>query len=159
MSSSSIFISLARMHHISNLSKFRRLKRFAMQSSVSGFTGKPGILIFHGTKESNKTFLEHAKGLRYLDFRHVDTKSFTRNGDLRLADGKHGLEEVTNTSDLVVKLDLLGEKEWFRKKMGMQKGAVQIHSNILPVKVLPTRSRQMHDMYATSRQATSSCSR
>lgn len=74
----------------------------------------------------------------------MDTKPFTGNGDLLLADGKHGLEELANTGDLVVKLDLMGEKEWFRKKMRMQKGAVHGRSNILLVRRLP--SRQMHDM-------------
>ncbi|KAF9485190.1 hypothetical protein BDN70DRAFT_678981 [Pholiota conissans] len=122
---SSIFISLARMHHISNPSKFRRLKRFAAQSCVSGFvkTGKPGILVFDGPQSSIKEFLEHARGLRYLDFHHVDTKPL--NGGpttTRLADGRVGLEEVKDTSELLRKLDGVGEREWFRRQIGMQKG-------------------------------------
>ncbi|KAF8968028.1 hypothetical protein BDZ97DRAFT_448407 [Flammula alnicola] len=124
MTPSQIFISLARMHHIYNPSKFRRLKRFAAQSNVSGFVkaGRPGILVFDGEKDSIKIFLEHARGLRYLDFHHVDTKLFSENAKLRLADAKCGLQEVEDTSELIRRLDILGEKEWFRKQMGMSKG-------------------------------------
>lgn len=104
-------------------------------------TGKPGILVFDGTKQSNKMFLEHAKGteahatvlvythsdsyqgLRYLDFHHLDTKLFSEDASLRLAAGKNGLDEIESTNDIVVKLQTIGEKEWFRKEMGMQKGA------------------------------------
>ncbi len=42
---------------------------------------------------------------------------------------KYGLEELASTSELISKLDVIGEKEWFRKQMGMQKGAVHSRSN------------------------------
>ncbi|KAF8199660.1 hypothetical protein BJ912DRAFT_949852, partial [Pholiota molesta] len=112
-----VFLSLARMHHISNPSKFRRLKRFAAQSRISGFvkTGKPGILVFDGPKDSIKTFLEHARG------RLMDEDPWNHCSENRLADGRIGLEEVKDTNDLVRRLDIVGEKEWFRRQMGMQK--------------------------------------
>ncbi|KAF9561968.1 hypothetical protein CPC08DRAFT_707016 [Agrocybe pediades] len=124
MSPPQLFISIARMHHISNPSKFRRLKRFAMQSNVSGIvkTGKPGVLVFDGEKESVKTFLEHARGLRYLDFHHVDTKPFTNDRGRRIADAKLGLSEVEDMNAMVSILDSIGEKDWFRSQMKMTKG-------------------------------------
>jgi hypothetical protein len=101
MSPPTLFISLVRMHRalsepqfrwclrltaryfradISNPSKFRRLKRFALQADVSGLVkvstwhvdlvnlypestqiGKPGVLVFDGEKECISTFLEHAR--------------------------------------------------------------------------------------------------
>lgn len=88
-------------------------------------------------------------GLRYLDFHHVDTKPVSGKGDLRLADGKYGLEELASTSELISKLDVMGEKEWFRKQMGMQKGAVHSRSNTLPVRLIT--SRQMHDILPPNR--------
>ncbi|KAF5327185.1 hypothetical protein D9619_004399 [Psilocybe cf. subviscida] len=117
---SQIYISVARMHHISNPSKFRRLKRFAEQSNVSGLvkTGKPGILVFDGERESIKVFLEHARGLRYLDFHHLDTKPLALG---RVADAKSGLQEVHSTSELVNRLESVREKDWFRVQMRMAK--------------------------------------
>ncbi|KAF8798947.1 hypothetical protein BYT27DRAFT_6884819 [Phlegmacium glaucopus] len=117
------FISLVRMHHISNPSKFRRLKRYATQASVSGLvkTGKPGVVVFEGEQTAIKSFLENAKGLRYLDFHHLDTKplSINSNNNVRLADSKLGLHEVENMNELVEALDTIGEKQWFRQQMGM----------------------------------------
>jgi hypothetical protein len=52
----------------------------------------------------------------------VDTKIFCESSENRLADGRIGLEEVKDTNDLVRRLDIVGEKEWFRRQMGMQKG-------------------------------------
>ncbi|KAF8907350.1 hypothetical protein CPB84DRAFT_1844047 [Gymnopilus junonius] len=124
MSPSQLFISIARMHHISNPSKFRRLRRFAEHSNVSGFVkkGKPGVLLFEGYETSVKEFLEHARGLRYLDFHHVDTKPFLRCRK-RLSEGKNGLQEVNDMNELIIRVDSIGEKEWFRSHMGMSKGS------------------------------------
>ncbi|KIM40013.1 hypothetical protein M413DRAFT_190108 [Hebeloma cylindrosporum] len=124
MSLPTLFISLVRMHHISNPSKFRRLKRFALQANVSGLVkiGKPGVLVFDGERECIRTFLESARGLRYLDFHHVDTKPFPNAGSGRVADAKNGLREVSDMKELIRALDIVGEKEWFRRKMGMIKG-------------------------------------
>ena len=69
---------------ISNLSKFRRLKRHATQANVSGLvkvmpprkkilvyhdilmqnfqTKKPGVVVFEGEQIAIKSFLENAKG-------------------------------------------------------------------------------------------------
>ncbi|KAH6909057.1 hypothetical protein BKA70DRAFT_223928 [Coprinopsis sp. MPI-PUGE-AT-0042] len=57
-------IAIVRMHHISNPHKFRRLKRYALQSQVSGLAkkGKPGIVVFDGQPQSIKEFLAHARG-------------------------------------------------------------------------------------------------
>ncbi|CAA7266909.1 unnamed protein product [Cyclocybe aegerita] len=119
-----LFISLIRMHHISNPSKFRRLKRFAVQAKVSGLakTGKPGVAIFDGDKESIKAFLENARGLRYVDFHHVTTKLVVNGIEKRVADGQIGLQEVQDMNKLVNLLDGIGEKEWFRTEMGMSRG-------------------------------------
>jgi len=122
------FISLVRMHHISNLSKFRRLKRHATQANVSGLVKikKPGILVFEGEQTAIKSFLENAKGLRYLDFHHLDTKPFiiNSNNKIRLADSKPGLHEVENMNELVKALDAIGEKEWFKQQMGMKRNMI-----------------------------------
>ncbi|TFK40230.1 hypothetical protein BDQ12DRAFT_488607 [Crucibulum laeve] len=120
---SQLFISIARMHHISNPSKFRRLRRHALQSEVSGLvkTGKPGVLVLDGKKAKIKTFLERARELRYLDFHHVDMQPLPMDMMIRLADGKFGLQEVTNMSELIKALDRISLKEWFRNQMGMAK--------------------------------------
>ncbi|KAF9048690.1 hypothetical protein BJ165DRAFT_1461759 [Panaeolus papilionaceus] len=117
-----LFVSIARMHHISNPSKFRRLKRFAVQAPVSGLvkTGKPGVLVFDGTESSIKKFLQDARGLRYLDFHHVDTKSYGASKS-RIIDGTPGLREVESMADIIDTLDKIGEKSWFRSEMGMTK--------------------------------------
>jgi len=62
-------------------------------------------------------------GLRYLDFCHLDTKPLENYRDRRAADGKLGLHEVDDMNEMVTKLDLIGEKEWFRGEMKMGKGA------------------------------------
>ncbi|KAH9481676.1 hypothetical protein JR316_0006203 [Psilocybe cubensis] len=110
--------------NISNPLKLRRLKRFAVKAQVDGFvkTGKPGVLVFDGPKESIKAFLELTKGLRYLDFRHVDTKPIKNERLLPNGDGSSGLQEVADMNELVNRLDRIGEKEWFREQMGMSKG-------------------------------------
>jgi len=117
------FISLVRMHHISNPSKFRRLKRHAIQANVSGLAkiGKPGVVVFEGEQIAIKSFLENVKALRYLDFHHLNTKPLliNLNNNIRLADSKPGLREVENMNELVKALDMIGEKQWFRQQMGM----------------------------------------
>ncbi|KIL59576.1 hypothetical protein M378DRAFT_84910 [Amanita muscaria Koide BX008] len=87
--------------NIRSRTKLRRLKQYAVNSNISGLvkTGKPGVLVFDGTRESIKTFLENARmvkfcvqgvdlGLgpvsRYLDFHHVDTSPLPRFVVLRL---------------------------------------------------------------------------
>ncbi len=77
----------------------------------------------------------------------MDTKP--ASGHLRLSDGKYGLEELASTSELISKLDVIGEKEWFRKQMGMQKGAVHSRSNTPSVRLIT--SRQMHDTLPLNR--------
>ncbi|KAG2017820.1 hypothetical protein CC2G_007296 [Coprinopsis cinerea AmutBmut pab1-1] len=77
MAVSDLFVAIVRMHHITNPSKFRRLKRFALHANVSGLVkkGKPGLVVFDGSQSSVKTFLANARGLRYLEYHHVDTTS------------------------------------------------------------------------------------
>ncbi|KDR78893.1 hypothetical protein GALMADRAFT_64504 [Galerina marginata CBS 339.88] len=124
MSGPQLFLALARMHHISNPPKFRRLKRFATQANVSGFvkTGKPGVLVFEGEQASIKRFLGNVRGLRYLDFHHVDTKPMPVSQTRRLAGAKNGLQELKDMSELVNVTECIGEKGWFRVQMGMSKG-------------------------------------
>ncbi|KAG5721934.1 hypothetical protein E4T56_gene18435 [Termitomyces sp. T112] len=112
------------MHHISNPAKFRRLKRHAIHANVSGLvkTGKPGVLVFEGSKESISIFLENARGLRYLQFQHVDTQPVENHAQGRLA-SKVGLREVTDMRSLVGALDAIGLKAWFRKQMAMDKSS------------------------------------
>ncbi|KAF8223115.1 hypothetical protein L208DRAFT_1412396 [Tricholoma matsutake] len=111
------------MHHIVNPTKFRRLKRHAVKFEISGLvkTGRPGVLVFEGEKESISTFLAGARGLHYLDFHHVDTQPFPSGVHLRLAESKIGLHEVVDMRALVNALDQIGLKSWFRKQMGMAK--------------------------------------
>ncbi|KAF9532599.1 hypothetical protein CPB83DRAFT_759293 [Crepidotus variabilis] len=128
MAQRSLFVSIARMHHISNPSKFRRLRRFADQDGISGLVkaGKPGILVFDGESQAINTFLEHARGLRYLDFHHVDTKLFSENINFnqnsRLNNGEAGLREVESMNEMICRLEVLGLKDWFRLQLGMKTG-------------------------------------
>ncbi|KAF5382139.1 hypothetical protein D9615_004302 [Tricholomella constricta] len=124
MLNTQIFISIARMHHISNPSKFRRLKRHAIHANVSGLvkTGKPGVLVFEGSKESISTFLENVRVLRYLQFQHVDTQPLAIDMQGGLAQSKVGLREVVDMRALVDALDQIGLKPWFRTQMSMDKG-------------------------------------
>ncbi|PFH53120.1 hypothetical protein AMATHDRAFT_138207 [Amanita thiersii Skay4041] len=117
-----MFISIARMHHIRNITKLRRLKQFAVTASVSGFvkTGRPGVLVFDGKKDCIKAFLENARSLRYLDFHHVHT--IPLNTELRIAGSQVGLCEVQDMTALIQALDRLDLKHWFRVQMGMDKG-------------------------------------
>ncbi|KAG6909961.1 hypothetical protein DXG01_014230 [Tephrocybe rancida] len=112
------------MHHISNPAKFRRLKRYAVHANVSGLVkiGKPGVLVFEGNKDSISTFLENARGLRYLQFQHVDTQPMEPEAEGRLAQSKVGLHEVADMRALVDVLDAIGLKSWFRTQMLMDKG-------------------------------------
>ncbi|KAF8072013.1 hypothetical protein FPV67DRAFT_1667458 [Lyophyllum atratum] len=112
------------MHHISNPAKFRRLKRYALHAKVSGLvkTGKPGVLVFEGNKDSITTFIENARALRYLQFQHVDIRPLDANVQGNLAQSKIGLHEVVNMRALVDALDALGLKPWFRTQMEMEKG-------------------------------------
>ncbi|GLB40495.1 hypothetical protein LshimejAT787_0803660 [Lyophyllum shimeji] len=112
------------MHHISNPAKFRRLKRHALHANVSGLvkTGKPGVLVFEGTKDSISTFLENVRALRYLQFQHVDTRPLAHDARGRLAQSKVGLQEVPDMRTLVDALDAIGLKAWFRAQMSMDKG-------------------------------------
>ncbi|KAF8802525.1 hypothetical protein BYT27DRAFT_7112265, partial [Phlegmacium glaucopus] len=104
-------------------SKFRSLKRYATQASVSGLQGEQK---FADTHEQNviNLFLEITKGLRYLDFHHLDTKSLSTNlnNNIRLANSKLGLHEGENMNKLVKVLNTIGEKQWFRKQIGMTRG-------------------------------------
>lgn len=115
-----ISIAIVCMHHISNPQKFRRLKRYALQSQVSGLakTGKPGILVFDGQPQSIKDFLSHARGLRYLDFHHVATRHAVEM-EKRVADAEPGLHEVETMSDLVKAMERVSLKSWFRESLGM----------------------------------------
>jgi len=78
-------------------------------------------VVFEGEQIAVKAFLASAKGLRYLDFHHLDTKplSINSNKKIRLADSKPGLHEVENMNEVVKALDAIGEKQWFREQMGM----------------------------------------
>ncbi|KAI5825036.1 hypothetical protein K523DRAFT_251912 [Schizophyllum commune Tattone D] len=108
-------VSIARMHHIRSMTKFRRLKQHARNSEI----GKPGVLVFRGTKFTVSTFLENARALRYLDFHHVDTQPLlpTSTGFADKMD--YGLEEVPDMKELIRRLDEHGLKDWFRREIGM----------------------------------------
>ncbi|KAJ7746648.1 hypothetical protein B0H16DRAFT_1320986 [Mycena metata] len=117
----SLFISIARMHHIRSRTKFRRLQQHADHANVSGLakTGKPGVLVFEGRKDCITAFLEGARSLRYLDFHHVATRPV--EPEVHLAGtSKLGLREVEDTKSLIQALDVLGLKEWFRIEMRMR---------------------------------------
>ncbi|KAF8624509.1 hypothetical protein AX15_005825 [Amanita polypyramis BW_CC] len=122
-----LFISIARMHHIRSLAKLRRLKQYAVSANVSGLVkaGKPGVLVFEGTKYSIKTFLDNARSLRYLEFHHVDTillDTILLDTSLHITNAKAGLHEVKDMNTLVLAVDSLGLKAWFRSQIGMDKG-------------------------------------
>jgi hypothetical protein len=70
-----------------------------------------------------------SQGLRYLDFRHVDTRPFPT----RLLDAKAGLQEVKDMNELVERLQDVDErlKVWFRAEMGMSKGWAFSSSSVL----------------------------
>ncbi|TFK27151.1 hypothetical protein FA15DRAFT_653809 [Coprinopsis marcescibilis] len=121
MNKPKLLVSIVRMHHISNPSKFRRLKRHAIQSNVSGLvkTGKPGVLVFDGSPQSIKMFLTHARGLRYLDFHHVATGPMPPNIASRVVSGTPGLHEVEGMNDIVQAMDVLQLKDWFRENLGL----------------------------------------
>ncbi|KAM6504313.1 hypothetical protein JOM56_001256 [Amanita muscaria] len=114
-------MSIARMHHIRSRTKLRRLKQYAVNSNISGLvkTGKPGVLVFDGTRESIKTFLENARSLRYLDFHHVDTIPLQTTA--RIAQARLGLQEVADMNNLLLSLEKLSLKDWFRTQMHMEK--------------------------------------
>ncbi|KAJ6570183.1 hypothetical protein DFH09DRAFT_917360 [Mycena vulgaris] len=116
----SLFISIARMHHIRSRTKFRRLQQRADHARVSGFakTGRPGVLVFEGKKDCITDFLEGARSLRYLDFHHVATRPLA--SEMHLAGTtKPGLREVEDMKTLIQALDAIGMKDWFRLEMGM----------------------------------------
>ncbi|KAF9466560.1 hypothetical protein BDZ94DRAFT_1157838 [Collybia nuda] len=119
-----LFISIARMHHIINPNKFRRLKRHAVNAQISGLVkiGRPGVLVFDGEKDSILAFLDAVRGLRYMDFCHIDTQPYPFSAPTRLAESKIGLHEVENMKVLIDRLDALSLKAWFRIQMGMEKG-------------------------------------
>ncbi|EFI27932.1 hypothetical protein CC1G_14423 [Coprinopsis cinerea okayama7 len=120
MAVSDLFVAIVRMHHITNPSKFRRLKRFALHANVSGLVkkGKPGLVVFDGSQSSVKTFLANARGLRYLEYHHVDTTSLPDKSK-RVADGAPGLHEVEHVNTLVKAMDKVALKQWFRDNLGM----------------------------------------
>lgn len=98
---------------ISNLSKFRRLKRYATQTNVSGLvkvstpkkiwytmkkifwykfqTKKPGVVVFEGEQTAIKSFLENAKGtyVQYLQSNDVIQVKFWWSPGLRYLDFHH----------------------------------------------------------------------
>ncbi|KAL1694330.1 hypothetical protein GGG16DRAFT_47522 [Schizophyllum commune] len=108
-------VSIARMHHIRSMTKFRRLKQHARNSEI----GKPGVLVFRGTKFTVSTFLENARALRYLDFHHVDTQPLLPPSAGFAEKMDYGLEEVPDMKELIRRLDEHGLKDWFRREMGM----------------------------------------
>ncbi|KAL1759287.1 hypothetical protein FB107DRAFT_205215 [Schizophyllum commune] len=108
-------VSIARMHHIRSMMKFRRLKQHARNSEI----GKPGVLVFRGTKFTVSTFLENARALRYLDFHHVDTQPLLPPSAGFAEKMDYGLEEVPDMKELIRRLDEHGLKDWFRREMGM----------------------------------------
>lgn len=111
------------MHHIRSLTKFRRLKQHARNSEVRGLVkaGKPGVLVFRGTKYTVSTFLENARALRYLDFHHVETIPLLPSSAGFAEKIDYGLEEVEDMKVLISRLEEHGLKDWFRKAMGMAK--------------------------------------
>ncbi|KAL1680246.1 hypothetical protein EV122DRAFT_208284 [Schizophyllum commune] len=108
-------VSIARMHHIRSMTKFRRLKQHARNSEA----GKPGVLVFRGTKFTVSTFLENARALRYLDFHNVDTQPLPPPSSGFAEKMDYGLEEVADMKELIRRLDEHGLKDWFRREMGM----------------------------------------
>ncbi|KAL1729978.1 hypothetical protein EV714DRAFT_250836 [Schizophyllum commune] len=114
-------VSIARMHHIRSMTKFRRLKQHARNSEVRGLVkaGKPGVLVFRGTRFTVSTFLENARALRYLDFHHVDTQPLLPPSAGFAEKMDYGLEEVPDMKELIRRLDEHGLKDWFRREMGM----------------------------------------
>ncbi|KAJ7723471.1 hypothetical protein B0H14DRAFT_3005430 [Mycena olivaceomarginata] len=121
MQNPALFISIARMHHIRSRTKFRRLQQRADHANVSGLakTGRPGVLVFEGEKHNITDFLEGARSLRYLDFRHVATRSLPSEPEMHIAGTKPGLRELEDMKTLIQALEAIGLKEWFRSEMGM----------------------------------------
>ncbi|KAJ6496454.1 hypothetical protein C8R47DRAFT_973437 [Mycena vitilis] len=121
MQTPALFISIARMHHIRSRTKFRRLQQRADHADVSGLakTGRPGVLVFEGKKESISAFLEGARSLRYLDFHHVATRPLPSEPEAHITGTKPGLREVDDMKTLIQALDAIELKEWFRSEMGM----------------------------------------
>lgn len=78
--------------------------------------------MFEGDKTSIASFLVAARGLRYLDFHHVDTRPLPFNSRVRVADSRVGLHEVQDMKTLIQALEAMALKEWFRAEMGMDKG-------------------------------------
>ncbi|KAF8348891.1 hypothetical protein F5887DRAFT_878937, partial [Amanita rubescens] len=107
---------------IRNLAKLLKLKQYAVNADVSGLVkrGRPGVLVFQGTRYAIKDFLENARSLRYLDFHHVDT--IPLDTTLRIANARPGLHEVEDMNGLIQAIDKLGLRTWFRTQMGMDKG-------------------------------------
>ncbi|KAJ6612309.1 hypothetical protein B0H10DRAFT_1773701 [Mycena sp. CBHHK59/15] len=116
-----LFISIARMHHIRSRTKFRRLQQRAEHANVSGLakTGRPGVLVFEGRKDCITAFLEGARSLRYLDFHHVATQRLPGDPPVHVAGPKPGLREVEDMRAVIEAVDAIGLKEWFRREMGM----------------------------------------
>ncbi|KAL1741916.1 hypothetical protein HDZ31DRAFT_44415, partial [Schizophyllum fasciatum] len=108
---------------IRSMTKFRRLKQHARNSEVRGFAkiGKPGVLVFRGTKYTISTFLENARALRYLDFHHVDTRPLSEVSNGFAGKMDYGLVEVEDMKALIHCLEKHGLKEWFRSEMGMSR--------------------------------------
>ncbi|KAJ6468430.1 hypothetical protein C8R45DRAFT_1018733 [Mycena sanguinolenta] len=121
MQNPALFISIARMHHIRNRTKFRRLQQRADHANISGLakTGRPGVLVIEGKKDSIVDFLAGARSLRYLDFHHVATRLLPSEPGQRIAGAKPGLHEVEDMKTLITVLEAIGMKEWFRAEMGM----------------------------------------
>ncbi|KAJ7914926.1 hypothetical protein B0H13DRAFT_425335 [Mycena leptocephala] len=117
------FISIARMHHIRSRTKFRRLQQHADHANVSGLakTGRPGVLVFEGTKHNIAAFLEGARSLRYLGFHHVATRPLPSEPEMHIAGMKPGLREVEDMKTLIQILEAIGLKEWFRSEIGMSR--------------------------------------
>ncbi|KAF7317043.1 hypothetical protein HMN09_00438800 [Mycena chlorophos] len=112
-------VSIARMHHIRSRAKFRRLQHCAETAPVSGIakSGKPGVLVFHGTNDAVATFLAGVRSLRYLDFHHVATRPF--DSTQPPLSTKPGFQEVTDTKKVMEALEAIGLKDWFRSEMGL----------------------------------------
>ncbi|KAJ7242795.1 hypothetical protein B0H12DRAFT_1023569, partial [Mycena haematopus] len=106
---------------IRSRTKFRRLQQRADHANVSGLvkTGRPGVLVFEGKKDSIVAFLTAIRSLRYLDFRHVATRNLPAEPEMHIAGSKPGLHEVEDMKTLIKALDAIGLKEWFRAEMRM----------------------------------------
>lgn len=134
------FICLARMHHIRGPNKYRRLRQAALKSAVTGLVkkGRPGVLLVQGTKIGISVFLKEVRGLRYLEFRHLDTRPFSEPSAASLptdtpkgrpppdtllegipGTSGPGLTEVEGMNDVVQATEKIGLKDWFRKQFGM----------------------------------------